>query len=166
MNDAKEAFFRDQTEESIVDMDGMSGGSEAGDSAGSPGSRFKVDTRTATGEPIEVGSPILSVHSPALSSPAAPPPPYSPERSSETPSRGQIMLTSPTPPPMSSQSRSAHTTGGEYGNASERHALRSGTCDDEDEDDEGSKPMAPRPPIVTGVPTIELPDGKRENEKK
>ena len=160
MNDAKETFDRDVTEESIVDMDGMSGGSDAGESAGSPGSRFKVDTRTATGEPIEVGSPILSIHSPSLSSPAAPPPPYSPERSTETPTRGQIMLTSPSPPPISSHSRPAHTTGGEYGNASERHALRSGTCEDEDEEDEGSKPMAPRPPIVTGVPTIELPDGK------
>ena len=79
MNNSKEVFDRDCTEESIVDMDGLSGGSDAGDSTGSPGSRFKVDTTTATGEPIEVGSPILSTHSVTISSSAVPPPPYSPD---------------------------------------------------------------------------------------
>jgi len=157
MNNAKETFDRDGTEESIVDMDGISAGSDAAESGGSPGSRFKVDTTTSSGEPIEVGSPILSVHSGSISSPAAPPPPYSLDRSSETPTRGQIITQSPTPPPTSSHSRPAHD---EYGNASERHALRGDTYDDEEDEEEGSKPMSPRPPIVTGVPTIELPDGK------
>ena len=159
MNNAKELFDREGTEESIVEMDTMSGGSEAGDSAGSPGTRFKVDTTTASGEPIEVGSPILSSHSAAMSSPA-PPPPYSPERRSETPTRGQIILKSATPPSSSSHSRPSHLPTDEYGNESERHALRGNIYEDEEDDDEASKPMAPRPPIITGIPSIELPDGK------
>ena len=161
MNNAKETFDRDGTEESIVDMDGISAGSDAADSPGSPGSRFKVDTTTSSGEPIEVGSPILSVHSGSISSPAAPPPPYSLDRSSETPTRGQIKAKSPSPPPSSSHSRAAHLpSNDENGKASERHPLRGDTYDDEEDEEEGSKPMSPRPPIITGVPTIELPDGK------
>ena len=163
MNNSKEVFDRDCTEESIVDMDGLSGGSDAGDSTGSPGSRFKVDTTTATGEPIEVGSPILSTHSVTISSSAVPPPPYSPERIHETPTRGQTVLKTPTPPPPSSSTTrpmSHIPPKDEYGNATELHALRGDNYEDEDDEDEGSKPMAPRNPIITGVPTIELPDGK------
>jgi hypothetical protein len=160
MNNANETFDRDRTEESIVDMDGISGGSDAPESGGSPGSRFRVDSTTASGEPIEVGSPILSVHSGSMSSPAAPPPPYSTDRSSETPTRGQIITTSPTPPPTSSHLRPAHLPSND-----ELHPLRGDTYDDDEDDDDGTKPMSPRPPIVTKlshplVPTIELPDGK------
>ena len=128
MNNVKEKFDREGTEESILEMDAMSGGSGTGASTGSPGSRFKVDTTTARGEPIEVGSPMLSSHSAAMSSPA-PPPLCSPERSNETPSRGQIL---------------------------------SNSTNENDKDgskEEELKPMAPRAPTITGVPTIELPDG-------
>ena len=159
MNNAKETFDRDRTEESIVDMDGISGGTDYGGSTGSPGSRFMIESTTASGDPIEVGSPILSCHSAAISSPAAPPP-YSPERSSEVPNRGQTLTQSPTPPPISPHSRPSHPPNGEYGNASERDALRGDTYEDDEDEDEGSKTMSPRAPIITGVPTIELPDGK------
>jgi len=167
MNTAKEVFDRDGTEESIVDMDGLSHGSDGGvnSGSGSPGSRFKVDTTTATGDPLDVGSPILSSHS-ATKSPTPPvlPPPYSPEHRSGTPSRGQILHESPTPPHNSSHIRPEHFSSDDYGNASERDALRGNHFDEDDDDaeSEGLKAMNPRPPIITGVPTIELPDGKEQ----
>ena len=169
MNNTKEVFGRERTEESIVDMDAQSGGSQPASSTGSPGSRFKVDTTTATGEPIDAGSPIISLHSTEKSASPALPPAYSPERPlSGTPTRGQIILKSPTPPPAStsppSSSRPQHLplTDDGHGNASERDALRGNHREDEEDDDfdEGPKVMCARPPIITGVPTIELPDGK------
>ena len=135
-------------------MDGGSNGT------GSPSSRFKVDVPTGLDESIP------------MKSPTPPPPPVASEPEPDTCESSVVG----TPPPAYAEKAPLHTgAGGCHAMGPPAIVMQAasplpqakfgGGGDHEEDDPESPHVIEPRNPIVTGVPSIELPDGKQGSFK-